>query len=240
MRPALPGDYVRLVDIAVEGDSIDCDEHYLSFVANIGRLLCAATSTDVVAFGGMVPVDGAAMVTDLFVAAAGRGQGAGGQLLGELLADFPQRMTFSSQHEAALAAYRRAGMEPRSRMLYLSGPAVGGGAALSPSAWTHDRTEVVDYFAERGAFVTTNAVAIATDDGLELLRIDATDAIAECELLLRAFATGTNLRLYVPEAHPLAAWLRARGFGVVDHDVLCTTEGVELPTTLAALHPGLA
>ena len=109
---ARPGDRPRLVQIAAEGDFNRCESRYFSFIAEVGRLLCTTSDGEVVAFAGMVPVGDVAMVTDLFVANAARGRGVGGRLLAELLDDRLRRMTFSAQHLAALAAYRREGMEP--------------------------------------------------------------------------------------------------------------------------------
>ena len=242
VRPAAPSDHARLIEVAAEGDFNDCESGYLSFIADLGRLLCSTTDGEPVAFGGMVPVGDVAMVTDLFVTDAARGRGIGGRLLAVLLDGRPRRMTFSAQHPAALAAYRREGMEPRGRVLYLSGSALGGGTPVTPGAWLHRRDELVDYFALHGATVTANAVF--TDDGsgsgIEVLRLDAPNAIEECERLLRAFEAGTAVKMSVPEQKPLAAWLIAHGFVVTDHDVMCATEGVDLPPTLAALHPGLA
>ncbi|CAN5630322.1 hypothetical protein BH10ACT2_BH10ACT2_18730 [soil metagenome] len=243
IRAALPGDYARLARIAAEGDSEDCDAHYLSFVADSGRLLCSIVNDEVVAFAGTVPVDGVAMVTDRFVAKTSRGYGIGGQLLRELLQQHPRRMTFSARNVGALSSYRRMGMQPRGRMLYLSGSGLAGrssGPPLQPSAWVHGRSDLVGHYSARGAIVTSNAVALVSAGGVDVLRLEASDAIAACDLLLRAFDSGTNVRLYVPEQHRLAGWLLANSFAVVDHDVLCATDGADLPPALAALHPGLA
>lgn len=243
IRPAVAADHARLIEIAAEGDA-DCDSTYLAFVAASGRLLCATVAGDVVAFGGMVPVGDIAgdiaMVTDLFAAAGARSGGIGSRLLTELLEGHPRRMTFSSQHPAAQAAYRRAGMLPRGRMLYLSGTAVGGGPQVASGAWMHGRDQLIGYFAARGSLVTPSVIVQVDDNVVQVLRIDAEDAIGECHRLLRAFDAASDVTLYVPEAHPLTAWLVARDFVVTDHDVLFTTEGVDLPPTLAALHPGLA
>jgi hypothetical protein len=125
-------------------------------------------------------------------------------------------------------------------MLYLAGAALGGGPALVPGAWSHDRVDLVAHFARHGAIVTDSAVVAVHSDRVDVLRLEAVNAVAECQRLLGAFDIGTPVTLYVPEAHELAGWLVAHEFVVTDHDLLCTSEGVELPPALAALHPGLA
>lgn len=235
VRDALTSDFARLLEIAAEGDFEDGDQADLAFIVEQGRLLCATSAEEVIGFGGMIPIGDVAMVTDLFVANSGRAGGVGGRLLEALVDGWPRRMTFSSQHPAALAAYQRVGMKPRQRMLYLSGTAFGGGS-LVPGEWSHDRGELVDYFAEHGATVTADAVV---RNGA-VLRLDSADAIGECDGVLRALADGTQVSIYMPEQHVLASWLRERGFADRDHDIFCATDGVELPATLAALHPSFA
>lgn len=240
IRLALAEDYARLAVIAAEGDSADCDAHYFGYVARAGRLLCAAAGTTVVGFTGMISVADVAMVTDLFVTRSARECGVAGRLLDAVLDGWPRRMTFSAQHPAALAAYRRRDMVARGRMLYLAGAALGGGAPLHPSSWAHDRVDLVAHLATGGAVVTADAVVIVGRNEIEIARLDAADAVAACDAVLRAFSPATSVTLYVAEAHPLTRWLFERGFSVVDHDVWCASDGVELPVTLAVLHPGLA
>ena len=240
IRPAVLADHARLIEVADEGDFAGCDSAYLSFISATGRLLTATAAGEVVAYGGMVLVDQAAMVTDLFVAPSTRGSGIGSRLLAELLAGVPARMTFSAQHPAAQAAYRRSGMHSRGRMLYLSGAAAGGGAPLRPANWTHSRIALVEYFARRGAIVCADSIVHTSEHGVEVLRMDTADAIDECQRLLSSFDPGVPMSLYVPEPHPLASWLLARGFRETDHDLLFTSDGVALSPTLAVLHPGLA
>ena len=239
VRPAVLDDYARLIQIAAEGDFSDCDPRYLSFIASAGLLVCSTIDDHVVGFAGAVRAGEVAMVTDLFVANEARAKGVGGRLLAELLKDQPRFLTFSAKHPGALAAYRRVGMVARGRMLYLSGSALGGGSPLLPAAWTHGRDDLVDHFAQQGAVVTANSVVAVADGEVNVLRLDASDAIGKCDELLRAFDAGTTVTIYVPEQHPLAGWLIEHDFVVTDHDVLFTAEGVELPPTLAALHPGL-
>lgn len=233
VREATVHDFARLLVIAAEGDFEQGDQADLAFIVEHGRLLCATVGDDVVGFGGTIPIRDVAMVTDLFVATSARANGVGSRLLNRLLDGWPRRMTFSSQHPAALAAYRRMGMRPGGRMLYLSGSAVGGGVELKPAVWAHDRRQLVDYFAEHGATVTADVVVRNGD----VLRLDSADPVGACDAVLGAFDAGAQVSIYVPESHVLADWLRARGFTDIDHDIFCATDGVELAATLAALHP---
>ena len=240
IRRANPDDHARLAEIAAEGDSTDSDPSYLSFVAATGRLLCTELGGAVVAFGGVVPVGGIAMVTDMFVAGAFRGRGVGGRLLQTLLQGERRRMTFSSRSDAALAMYRRVGMAPKSRLLYLSGVATGGGGRLVPAEWQHDRVDLVRYFAAQGALITQDAVATQRAGQVNVHRLVSESAVPYFRSLLAAFEEDSIVDLCVPETHPLAAWLLKAGFVVTDHDVWCGSAGSELSPNLAALHPGLA
>ncbi|MBI4883573.1 MAG: GNAT family N-acetyltransferase [Actinobacteria bacterium] len=240
IRRATPDDHARVAEIAAEGDSTDSDPAYLSFVAEAGHLLCSEIDGQVVAFGGVVPVGEIAMVTDLFVARVARGSGVGGRLLQALLHGQRRSMTFSSKSDAALAMYRRAGMEPQGRLLYLSGMAIGGSQELVEAEWQHGRIDLVRYFAARGALVTSDSVATPGSGHLRVHRLVGEDAVGTCERLLTAFDAGNTVDICVPEAHPLAGWLAKAGFAETDHDMLCCSAGVDLPPDLAALHPGLA
>src|SRR4051794_41360168 len=113
IRPAVSSDDPVMDAIAREGDA-SADAGYLTLVrSQQGRLLVAEKDDRVIAFGGVVDIGGVAMLTDLFVAADARGAGVGTQLLGELVEGSGPRMTFSSKHPAAVAAYRRAAAAAR-------------------------------------------------------------------------------------------------------------------------------
>lgn len=242
IRAADEGDHGRIVEIAAEGDAA-VDQPYLTFVATAGRLLVTCHDGRPVAFAGMVPVGRAAMVTDLFVAADVRGGGVGGELLQQLLDGYEQRMTCSSQHAAALPAYERVGMRPRWQLLYLVGRATGGAPPLQRDAWRGERAELVRYFAERGAIVTADAVVQVADAargaGAVVHRLQAADAVGRFEEIRTALPEGMPVRACVPELHPLAPALLARGFRVEDHDVFCATKGVEFPADVSCVHAGL-
>lgn len=239
VRPATPADFVRIAAIAAEGDSHDAGAGSLRFIAAQGRLLVAERGGTVVAFGGMVPIGEVAMVTDLFVAADARGGGVGGTLLAALLDGWPHRMTCSSQHAAALPAYRRAGMEPVDRLLYLDGAATGGGPPLIPQAWQYDRRELVDHFADEGAVVAGDVVVQLTADGATVLRLQHPRPITRLGELLAALPAGMPVRAHVRESHPLAAALLADGFVVGDHDLLCASSGTMIPAAGSCVHAGL-
>lgn len=244
VRPAAPSDWPRLAAIAAEGDS-EADPRYLEFIAEQGRLLVAESLGEVVAFGGMVPVplaDGraAAMVTDLFVAVSGRGRGVGGGLLDQLLDGWPLRMTGSSKHPAALPVYARAGMQQRGKILYLEGVAVGGGPPLSPAPWSHDRLELVEYFANRGALVTSDAVVHVGGDTAEVWRLQHDDALSVMRELLAALPAGMRVEACVHEQHPLADHLLAIGFRAFEHDLFCASPSIEFPGAVSCVHAGLA
>src|SRR4029078_7068858 len=151
--------------IARAGDA-GADAGYLALVrSQRGRLLVAEHDSRVIAFGGVVDFDGVAILPDLFVAADARGAGVGTQLLHELLDGTDRRMTFSSKHPAALAAYRSGGMEPRWRFLYLKGVANGGGSGLPAAAWQHDRLTLVEEKGAQGAHVTGDCLQNPTHTG---------------------------------------------------------------------------
>lgn len=246
IRPATSADFDRIAAIAAEGDSSDSNARYLSFIAEHGRLLVAIAGEGegVAAFGGMVPVPidatAVAMVTDLFVSIGHRGRGLGAALLDELLDGHPRRMTFSSKHPAAVPAYRRAGMHPRWNLLYLEGVATGGGAPLRSQPWRHERSELVAHFADEGALVTPDAVVMVGADGVDVLRVHAADATRVMADVLAAFPAGIAIRACVPEPHPLARWMRDRGFAVVDHDLFCISDGGEFSSAVSCVHAGLA
>ncbi len=226
--------------IAKDGDA-SADANYLALVrSQHGRLLVAERDDRVVAFGGAVDVDGVAMLTDLFVAPDARGTGIGTALLDELLAGSSRRMTFSSKHPAALAAYLRAGMEPQWRLLYLKGIANGGGTGLPKAVWEHERLSLVETMASQGAHVSANVVSMPDDTGIWIARVQSARPVKAVSATLAGLGRGTIVNMCVPEHSPLATWAQKSGFAVVDHDTFCATPGVALPLDLHCLDPGLA
>lgn len=234
----------RLAAIAAEGGSADADPAYFGFVRRTGSLLAAVDADGVVqGFGGAVPVGGTVvMVSDLFVAAAARGQGVGGLLLDALLRGRPLAMTGSSAHPAALPLYRRAGLQPRGTVRYLRGAAMGGGALLpTTGVWAHGRADLVAHFAARGAVVAADAVfeKSGAAGAPAVIRRVIDSGTAVLAALLRGLPAGVAVECCVPSTHPASAWCDRHGFVQFDEDLWCATNGVQPDHRLAVVHPGL-
>lgn len=243
LRPATTADDEVVAHIAALGDA-HTPPHYLAYVRTAGRLLVAEDHGRVVGFGGVVPVPDAegstAMVTDLFVHPEARGRGVGTQLLGELLAGNPRRMTCSSSHPAALPAYVRAGMEPRGTVHYWRGSAFGGAAPAMPEPWAHDRVDLVGSWAEHGAIVRADSVVERRGATVAVVqRVVSETPEREVEQLLRGLPADVEVTLCVPDWQPLGRWLSEHGFTSFDHDLWCATPDVMPDPMLAVVNPGL-
>jgi len=240
IREATSSDDAVMDAIAREGDA-SADAGYLALVrSQNGRLLVAEHDDRVIGFGGVVDIDGVAMLTDLFVTSDARGAGVGTRLLHELLDGTSARMTFSSKHPAALAAYRSAGMEPRWRFLYLAGVANGGGSGLPVAPWQHDRLSLVEEMASQGAHVSADVVSIPEGPGVWIARVHSTRPVKVVSATLAGLSRGTVVKMCVPEYSPLASWALKSGFAETDYDTFCATPDVELPADLHCFDPGLA
>ena len=225
--------------IARQGDA-SADADYLALVrSQRGRLLVAEQDGRVLAFGGVVVIDGVSMLTDLFVAPDARGTGIGTGLLKELFDGSSRRMTFSSSHPAALAAYLRAGMEPQWRLLYLRGVANGGGTGLPSGTWQHERLSLVEKMVTQGARVTSDVVATPDATGIWIARLQTARPVKALSATLAGMEPGTVVNMCVPDYSPLAPWALKSGFAEVDHDTFCATPGVAIPPDLHCLDPGL-
>jgi GNAT superfamily N-acetyltransferase len=240
VREATSSDDAVLDAIAREGDA-SADTGYLALVrSQQGRLLVAEHHGRVVGFGGVIDINGVSMLTDLFVAADARGTGIGTRLLTELFDGSTSRMTFSSKHDAALAAYRRVGMEPQWRLLYLRGAARGGGTGTPDGSWQHDRIQLVEQMAAQGAHVSADVVWIPQESGVWIARVHATKPVKAVSAVLAGLSAGTVVNVCVPEYSQLATWALNSGFNEIDCDTFCSTPDVTIPPDLHCLDPGLA
>lgn len=250
VRDAVADDFATIGAIAEAGDS-HADELYLSFVASTGSLRVAVGADgETLGFGGVIGIgNDTSMLTDLFVTPAARGHGVGGRLLGDLLDGRDRRMTFSSQHAAALPAYVRAGMLPTWRLLYLRGSSgtsdVGDTSGIteesaSVPAWRGRRPDLAAYFERRGGSVLDNAALIVDHDGTTAIaRLQDPRGAAAFDALLASLPSDSSVTCCSPEHSPVAARALARGFEVFDHDVFCCSPGVVFADDLHCLDPGL-
>jgi GNAT superfamily N-acetyltransferase len=255
VRPATAADTAAIARIALERGQPEvgsgADAEYVSHLLDCGDLVVVESGGDVAAFGATVPLGDVLLLSDLFVASTVEGRGVGRLILDVLFRNGVRRVTFSSQHPRAVPLYERFGLEPRWRLLYLEGargdvPAAAGVAAAAVDAGEaaaaeraltgHDRTAAYGYWTRRGHGLVVrdnrgDVVAAGASDGAALAHLavaseaPAADAVVAA---LRLFGRG-RLMLALPEPHPAAAILAARGFDVVDYDIFMSTPGDELP-----------
>jgi hypothetical protein len=245
VRDASPSDFAAIGSIAQEGDSA-ADDLYLEFIRGTGSLRVAVTATGaVVGYAGVIDRgDGVTMLTDLFVSTRFRGHRIGTVLVDDVLRGSGDRMTFSSQHAAALPAYVRAGMTPSWRLLYLRGTtgvcaSHRGDPPRRQQPWRRGRPELVAYFVRRGGIVTDNAIVI--DDGavIEIARLEDELGATALDDLLASLRPGATVTCCSPEHSPVARRALSCGFEIVDHDIFCASPGVTVPAALHCLDPGL-
>ena len=236
----MPSDDEVMDAIARQGDA-SADARYLALLrSQAARLLVAESAGHVVGFGGAADIAGTSMLTDLFVAADARGHGVGTRLLNELFAGSSRRMTFSSAHPAALAAYRRMGMHPQWRLLYLEGPSVGDGMTPPNGEWQHDRVSLVNEMARQGAHVTADVVVAPEATKTWIARLQSARPVEVLVAALAGLTPGAVVTMCTPEHSPVGDWAQDHGFEVMDYDSFCATPGVSVPPDLHCLDPGLA
>jgi GNAT superfamily N-acetyltransferase len=240
IRDASPADDEVMDAIARQGDASANGPYVALLRSQSARLLVAESAGNVVGFGGVVEIGGTSMLTDLFVAADARGAGIGTRLLHDLFDGSSRRMTFSSSHPAALAAYQRMGMDPQWRLLYFEGIAIGDGVPLPNGEWQHDRVSLVNEMARQGAHVTADVVVATKATKSSIARLQSARPVEVAAAAIASLAPGSTVTMCTPEHSPVADWAQEHGFNVVDYDSFCATPGVSLPVDLHCLDPGLA
>ena len=240
VRDAEPSDLATLVSIAAAGGSPDADHRHLGFLREAGRVLVAEVAAGVVGFVAVLPAHGARMVTDLFVDAAHRGRGVGGELLGRALVGGGPAFTFASTDPAALAAYVRSGMRVHWPLLTMRGAAEGG-SALTERPWCGRDDDVTRHLLAEGAVSTGNALVSHRGAVAHVHRIEATPqaAVTSMRELSAGLPAGTPVELSVPAGSPVLEWLVLHDFRIVDVDIHCASPGFVLDPGRAAVHRGL-
>lgn len=270
VRDADRDDLPAVLDVAgivdPPDDGAEVDVRYYEHLLDSGRLVVAVAGGIVVGYSGLVPVDGTAHLSDLFVHPDAHGRGIGTALLDAAwttaVGDVP-RQTFSSMHPSALPLYIRAGMAPRWPLLYLRGDPASlpkpslrvrdaGAAELAAleEAWigwdrTAEYTHWVGATNARGAVVTDGAKAVAaavvsrTRARHSLTHLSAGDE----SLLLPALSAlgplcGTDVMVAVPGASPVLPLLVDLGWRITDRDLYCASEAQLWDASRVLPHPG--
>jgi GNAT superfamily N-acetyltransferase len=200
----------------------------------------ATGAEGVIGFAGVLDVDGAQMVTDLFVDAGHRGRGFGGALLRKALVKGRPSFTFASAEPAALAAYLRVGMRIHWPLLTMRGPAEGG-STLPERPWSGGNEQVVRHLSRTGAVSTGRALVTHRGPVAQVHRVEASpDAAVEVLAeVSEGLPGGTVIELSVPAGSSLLAALVLLGYRTADVDIHCATPGLVLHQDLAAVHRGL-
>jgi hypothetical protein len=263
VRDATPADDDGIVAVArahdFDGPDTAVDHHYRTFVSSHGRLVVASVDGRIVGFGGAIDVDGARLVTDLFLLDENQGRGHGGAMLAALLDGHPRRMTFSSGHARAIPTYERFGMVRAWVLDYWSGRAPGAatsGAELTVhdeplDRWRGDRPDLAEHWWRHGGRLLRLArdgepdgwaIVVPPPDALgtwHVTRLVSRQPEAAIRVVLSVIPAGAEVLVCVPEQRGLGSVLGALGFTVTDQDTFCASEGVTIDPTVAALHPGL-
>jgi hypothetical protein len=170
------------------------------------------------------------------------------------MAGYERRMTFSSSHPPALAAYRRAGMERHGTLLYLRGPVARSSTGISarpvaPQEFATDRPELLELYGGRatllhlvdGPDLVGHAIVVENEAGPSIHRLVTTakhtDAMAA---VVATLDRGAVVDACVPDWSPAAGRLLAGGFEVTDRDPWMASDPSLLPPTLVVINPGLA
>jgi GNAT superfamily N-acetyltransferase len=264
VRPAQPADHEAIMRIAAsfgfdEPDS-GVEPGYLQWISGAGRLLVAELDGQVVGFGASLPLPAppsdpttaVMMICDLFVRPAAHGRGLGRALATELVDGSDHRVTCSSGHPAAMATYRRLGMQPVDTTSYLRGvvaPVESTLRAVQTLAdhGTTDRPDLLHHWADRRVRLLRildhrdavgHAMVIERGDHHEVARLATTaDAGAAMNAVL-ATLTGRPVVAVVRDGAAAAVDVcLAAGMAQLDSDTVMATSPDLLPPTLVAMHP---
>lgn len=241
-RALVPADRASLSAVAVACDQAGIlsvsDDRYLEHVRARGEVQVTGPEGAVEAYGGVLDLDGAAYLTDLFVNPKLRDRGHGRTLLGALWEGRSGRVTSSSLDPRALSGYARYGALPRWPLLYLTLP--GGGSPTVPvgvrdyvagdAGWSLDLDELVTVtVASSSGEPGATAVVRRQGDLYRVLRARTpdpkglTDLVAE--LRRRAGRDGA-VSLVIPGPHPALPDLLMAGARVDDVDLWCAADSV--------------
>ena len=254
VRRARRGDIPGIVAVLAANDESvgDADgpgSRYLEHVLRHGRAAVAERDGDVVGFGATVATPAGAFLTDLYVAPAEQGRGAGGALLDRVWPASGPRLTFSSDDPRALPLYVRGGMSAWWPLLYLVRTDVR--STVDPSGWGvevvdgaaaarferelagSDRSRDWALWASRPgnrAFVVRQGrrtVAVGYADGSDLGRLVLARGAEPVEAVLAtvALAPGGPLKdLAIPGPHPAVRPLLELGWRIDARDTFMASE----------------
>jgi GNAT superfamily N-acetyltransferase len=270
VRDAVRDDLAAVVDVAgivdPPDEGADVDVSYYEHLVDHGRLVIAEAGGIVLGYSGVLAVDGARHLSDLFVHPDAHGQGIGSAVLDatwDAGTDAVPRQTFSSLHPAALPLYVRAGMIPRWPLLYLRGdPAslpdsplrVRDGDAAEISELERDwigwdRTSDHSYWGSRpgarSVVVTEAGTPVAagcigrTRARHTLTHLSAVDrSYLPSAVAALGPLCGSDLLVTVAGENPVLPMLVGLGWRIVDRDIYCAS-GPDLWDATAVLpHAG--
>lgn len=158
IRSAVPGDLPGIRSVADEHDVLASwpeQPDFLDAELAFGRLAVAEVDGVVAGFSGTVPRGQLTYLGDLFIRGDAQSAGLGRALLEHVLAGTGAVVTFASADERAWARYLKAGLIPRTPLVYLAGRV----RELPTTATGGDRDVDVDRAVELDAVASGGARA---------------------------------------------------------------------------------